>query len=375
MRIAVPTEIKDSEFRAAADADMVHELVRAGNSVTVQAGAGTGSGVSDEQYRKAGATVVEGAEAVWDDAELVLKVKELLPCEYRYLRPDLTLFTYLHLAADESLTRALMESGATAIAYETVTGPLGGLPLLAPMSEIAGRMSVPIGAAHLMSYGGGSGVLLSGVPGTRRGKVAVIGGGTAGQSAAMMAVGLGAEVTVLDISLNRLRQLEGMFGSRVNLLASNQDAIARAVSEADLVIGSVLIPGAKAPKLVTNDMVAQMRPGSVLVDIAIDQGGCFEGSHPTKHTDPTFEVNGAIFYCVANMPGAYPQTATAALTNATLPYVLEIAGRGVQTALLSDPGLSDGVNTFRGHLVNQKVAAAFDLPWTPLKLDGRLIED
>ncbi len=369
MRIAVPKEIMDSEFRAAADAEMVQELVTAGNTVTVQAGAGLGSGVSDADYRAAGAKVTDNVDEVWGSAELVLKVKEPLPQEYRYLHPGLTIFTFLHLAADESLTHALLRSGATAIAYETVTGPDGGLPLLAPMSEIAGRMSVPVGACHLMRYDGGSGVLLSGVPGTRHGRVAIIGGGTAGQSAAMMAVGMGAEVSVLDISLERLRQLEARFGSRVNLLASNEAAIAREVAEADLVIGSVLIPGAKAPKLVTNEMVANMRPGSVLVDIAIDQGGCLEGSRPTSHGDPTFELNGAIFYGVGNMPGAYPQTSTAALTNATLPYVLELSRRGIRGAIEADRGLAAGVNIYQGVLVNDKVAQAFGLPWEKLAID------
>jgi alanine dehydrogenase len=361
MRIGVPTEIKNNEFRVAATPAGVAELAMHGHEVLVQAGAGTGSAFTDEEYRSAGATVLADAAAVWGDAEVVLKVKEPVPAEYPLLREGQTLFTYLHLAADRPLTTALVESGATAIAYETVQLPDRSLPLLSPMSEIAGRLSAQVGAHHLMRANGGRGLLLGGVPGTPKGRVVVIGGGVAGEHAATIALGMGAEVTVFDISLPRLRALDARFDGRVTTLRSNPLAIAEAVADADLVIGSVLIPGASAPKLVTDAMVAGMRAGSVLVDIAIDQGGCFEGSRPTTHDDPTFAVHDAVYYCVANMPGAVPRTSTIALTNATLPYAVAIADQGWERALEADPALARGLNVHAGRVTNEAVAAAHGL--------------
>lgn len=361
MRIGVPTEIKNNEFRVAATPAGVAELSLHGHEVLVQAGAGAGSAFTDDEYRAAGATVVDEAAAVWERAETVLKVKEPVAAEYPLLREGQTLFTYLHLAADRPLTTALVESGATAIAYETVQLPDRSLPLLSPMSEIAGRLSAQVGAHHLMRANGGRGLLLGGVPGTPKGRVVVIGGGVAGEHAAMIALGMGAEVTVFDISLPRLRALDARFDGRVTTLRSNPLAIAEAVADADLVIGSVLIPGASAPKLVTDAMVAEMRAGSVLVDIAIDQGGCFEGSRPTTHDDPTFAVHDAVYYCVANMPGAVPRTSTIALTNATLPYAVAIADQGWERALEADPALARGLNVHAGRLTNEAVAAAHGL--------------
>lgn len=361
MRIGVPTEIKNNEFRVAATPAGVAELSLHGHEVLVQAGAGAGSAFTDDEYRAAGATVVDEAAAVWERAETVLKVKEPVAAEYPLLREGQTLFTYLHLAADRPLTTALVESGATAIAYETVQLPDRSLPLLSPMSEIAGRLSAQVGANHLMRANGGRGLLLGGVPGTPKGRVVVIGGGVAGEHAATIALGMGAEVTVFDISLPRLRALDARFDGRVTTLRSNPLAIAEAVADADLVIGSVLIPGASAPKLVTDAMVAEMRAGSVLVDIAIDQGGCFEGSRPTTHDDPTFAVHDAVYYCVANMPGAVPRTSTIALTNATLPYAVAIADQGWERALGADPALARGLNVHAGRVTNEAVAAAHGL--------------
>lgn len=361
MLIGVPTEVKNNEYRVAATPAGVGELALHGHDVLVQAGAGAGSSFSDDEYRAAGATVVDTAAEVWERAELVLKVKEPVASEYGSIRPDQVLFTYLHLAADRPLTDALVASGATAIAYETVQLPDRSLPLLSPMSEIAGRLSVQVGADQLMRTKGGRGLLLGGVPGTPRGRVVVIGGGVAGEHAATMALGLGAEVTVFDISLPRLRALDARFDGRITTLRSSSHAIADALREADLVVGSVLIPGASAPKLVTDAMVADMRQGSVLVDIAIDQGGCFEGSRPTTHDDPTFRVHDAVYYCVANMPGAVPRTSTISLTNATLPYALAIADQGWAQATEADPALAKGVNVHAGRVVNEAVAAAHGL--------------
>ncbi|OII39558.1 alanine dehydrogenase [Curtobacterium sp. MMLR14_010] len=361
MRIGVPTEIKNNEFRVAVTPAGVGELTSHGHQVLVQAGAGDGSSFPDAEYVAAGATIVPGAAEVWADAELVLKVKEPVASEYDSIRPGQVLFTYLHLAADRALTTALTASGATAIAYETVQLPDRSLPLLSPMSEIAGRLSAQVGANHLMRANGGRGLLLGGVPGTPKGRVVVIGGGVAGEHAAAMALGLGAEVTVFDISLPRLRALDARFDGRITTLRSSSHAIASALREADLVIGSVLIPGASAPKLVTDAMVADMRPGSVLVDIAIDQGGCFEGSRPTTHDDPTFAVHDAVYYCVANMPGAVPRTSTIALTNATLPYALAIADQGWAAAMESDAALARGLNVHDGRVTNESVAAAHGL--------------
>lgn len=362
MRIGIPTEIKNNENRVAATPGWVHELVRHGHEVLVQAGAGSGSGNTDEAYRSAGATIASDAASVWAAGDLLLKVKEPVAAEYDLLRPDQTLFTYLHLAADRALTDALMAAGTTAIAYETVQLPNRSLPLLQPMSEVAGRLSTQVGAYHLMRAAGGRGILLGGVPGTPKAKVVVIGGGVAGEHAAANALGMQADVTIIDISIPRLRELENRFSGQIQTRPSSAYEIAEQLRDADLVIGSVLIPGAQAPKLVTDTMVADMKPGSVLVDIAIDQGGCFEGSRPTTHDDPTFRVHDSLYYCVANMPGAVPETSTRALTNATLRYALAIADQGVGSAIGADPALRAGVNVHAGAVTNAGVAAAFGLP-------------
>ena len=359
MRISVPTEVKNNEFRVAITAAGVHELVAHGHEVTVQAGAGEGSFITDAEYEAAGATIAPDAAATWAAGDLVLKVKEPITQEYGFLRKDLVLFTYLHLAADEALTNALMEAGTTAIAYETVQPDGGGLPLLAPMSEIAGRLSTQVGAHSLLKAGGGRGILLSGVPGVERANVVVIGAGVAGTNAARMALGLGATVEVIDINSPRLRQIDETFAGAIGTKVSNTYEITKSLASADLVIGSVLIPGKKAPKLVTDEMVAGMKPGSVLVDIAIDQGGCFENSRPTTHDDPTFTVHNSVYYCVANMPGAVPNTATAALTNATLPFAVKIADQGWHQALSNDAALARGLNIHNGHVTNDNVAEAF----------------
>lgn len=360
MLIGVPTEVKNNEFRVALTHGGVTELVRRGHQVMVQAGAGVGSGITDEQYRTAGAELVEDPDELWQRAELLLKVKEPVAEEYHRLRQGQVLFTYLHLAASPECTRAVLESGTTAIAYETVTRGRT-LPLLAPMSQVAGRLAPLAGAYHLTQAHGGSGVLMGGVPGTRRARVAVIGGGVAGEAAGVIAAGMGADVTILDISLDRLAQLDSVHQGRLRTLASSHLNIAEQVIAADLVIGSVLIPGAAAPKLVTAEMVEQMKPGSVLVDIAIDQGGCFEDSHPTTHDDPTFEVHDSIFYCVANMPGAVPATSTQALTNATLPYTLRIADAGWKAALGADEALAKGLATHAGSLYSAPVGEALGI--------------
>lgn len=361
MRVAVPSEIKNNEYRVAITPAGVHELVAAGHTVTVQTGAGLGSSITDQEYVTAGALIAPDAASTWAAGDLVLKVKEPIASEYGFLRAGLTLFTYLHLAADLELTKVLVANGVTAIAYETVQLPSRQLPLLAPMSEVAGRLSVLVGAQTLMRQNGGNGTLLGGVPGTRPAKVVVLGGGVAGTNAVAMAVGLGAEVTVLDNNINRLRELDHHYAGRLKTIASNAFEIDKAVTEADLVIGSVLIPGAKAPKLVTNDHVQRMRPGSVLVDIAIDQGGCFADSKPTTHSDPTFKVHDAVFYCVANMPGAVPHTSTYALTNATLPYAKALANKGWLKACQDDASLALGLNTHGGKLTNEAVATAHSL--------------
>lgn len=366
MRISVPTEIKNNEYRVALTPAGVHDLAAAGHEVFVQRGAGAGSSMADAEYEDAGATLLDDAAEVWARAELLLKVKEPIASEYGHFRSDLVLFTYLHLAADRPLTERLVADGVTAIAYETVQLPGGGLPLLAPMSEVAGRLAPTVGAATLMRSAGGLGLLMSGVPGTRPATVSVIGGGVAGANAAVIAAGLGADVTIFDTNIQRLRFLDDHFQGRVKTASSNPLDLDRAVVASDLVIGSVLIPGAKAPKLVTNDMVARMRPGSVLVDIAVDQGGCFEDTRPTTHADPTFPVHGSVFYCVANMPGAVPNTSTSALTNATLPYVRKIAALGWERALGADPALAAGLNTAGGGVVNAGVAEAHGLASAPL---------
>nr|WP_314841189.1 alanine dehydrogenase [uncultured Microbacterium sp.] len=361
MKIGVPTEVKNNENRTSLTPAGADRLTHEGHRVLVQSGAGVGSGISDDAYRAAGAEIVDTAEEAWGRAEMVIKVKEPIAQEYGFLRSDLTLFTYLHLAADRPLTTALVDAGTTAVAYETVQLPDRSLPLLVPMSEIAGRLSVTVGSHSLMRSAGGRGVLMGGIAGTPRAKTVVIGGGVAGEHAAANALGLGAKVTVIDISLPRLRELEHRYGGALETRASSRYDIAEELAGADLVIGSVLIPGAAAPKLVTDEMVAAMRPGSVLVDIAIDQGGCFEGSRPTTHDDPTFAVHDSIYYCVANMPGAVPETATRALTNATLPYVSAIANKGWERAASDDPALAKGLNVQSGRVVLEAVARAHGL--------------
>ena len=364
MIIGIPKEIKNNEFRVAITPAGVSEFVARGHLVVVETGAGVGSGIPDETYVAAGARIAATADETWAAADLVLKVKEPIAAEYHRMRKDQILFTYLHLAASRECTEALLAAGTTAIAYETVTSG-HALPLLAPMSEVAGRLAAQIGAVHLQQPSGGAGILMGGVPGTRPAKVVVIGGGVAGENAAVIAAGMGADVTIIDISLARLKEIDTAHNGRIKTLASSQFTIAAEVAAADLVIGSVLIPGAAAPKLVTLEMVSKMRPGSVLVDIAIDQGGCFEGSRPTTHAEPTFKVHDAVYYCVANMPGAVPQTSTAALTNATLPYALKIASKGWRAALREDAGLAAGLNVHAGHVTFAPVAEAHGLEYTP----------
>lgn len=366
MRVGIPTEIKNNEYRVAITEAGVVELTRRGHEVVVQSGAGLGSAITDEAYTAAGATIVGSATEVWSQADMILKVKEPIESEYALLREGQILFTYLHLAASRPCTDAILAARSTAIAYETVQLANRALPLLAPMSEVAGRLSAQIGAYQLMKPAGGRGVLLGGVTATRKAKTVVIGGGAAGEQAARVAHGMGSDVTVIDISVPRLKQLEDAFNGGIQTRTSNAHNIAEALRDADLVIGSVLIPGEKAPKLVTDAMVADMKPGSVLVDIAIDQGGCFENSRPTTHDDPTFPVHNSIYYCVANMPGAVPETSTAALTNATLPYIVQIAERGWKSALAADEALAKGLNAHDGIITNQGVAEAFpDLTYRP----------
>lgn len=361
MLIGVPTEVKNNEYRVAATPAGVGELVALGHEVLVEKGAGLGSAFEDAEYATEGAQIVESAEEVWARSEMILKVKEPIASEYSLIREDHIIFTYLHLAADRPLTEALVASGATAIAYETVQLTNHSLPLLSPMSVIAGRLSAQVGANQLMKTNGGRGLLLGGIPGVPRGRTVVVGGGTAGENAAANALGLGAEVTVLDVNLPRLAELEARFDGHITTLRSSPHTVAEAVQDADLVIGSVLIPGAAAPKLVTDDMVAGMKPGSVLVDIAIDQGGCFEGSRPTTHDDPTYAVHNSTYYCVANMPGAVPRTSTIALTNATISYAIAIAEKGWEQAVADDKALAKGLNIQGGKVVNRAVAAAHGL--------------
>ncbi len=366
MRIGVPTEIKSQENRVAITPAGVDHLFRRGHDVLVQSGAGLGSAITDDAYRLAGATILDSAAEVWGAAELLLKVKEPVAAEYPLLRADQVLFTYLHLAADRPQTEALLASGTTAIAYETVQTDAGGLPLLRPMSEVAGRLSVLAGAGALLAHAGGDGVLLPGVPGVVPGKVVVIGGGVAGLNAAQIAHGLRADVTILDISTDRLVQLDSEFSGQVRTRMSTAYAIEAAIRDADLVIGSVLVPGARAPRLVTNEMVACAKPGAVFVDIAVDQGGCFADTHPTTHADPTYRVHDAVFYAVANMPGAVPVTSTYALTNATLPYVTTLADLGWRAALASNRALARGLSTVAGTLTSAPVAEAWGHDHTPV---------
>ena len=366
MRVGIPTEIKNNENRVAITPSGANELVRRGHEVIIEAGAGLGSAITDADFIAAGASIVGSADEIWQQADMVLKVKEPIAAEYGRMREGQVLFTYLHLAASRSCTEAIMKSGTTAIAYETVQLDNRSLPLLAPMSEVAGRLSAQIGAYQLMKPSGGRGVLLGGVTATRKAKVVVIGGGVAGENAATIALGMGADVTIIDVSLPRLKQLETQYGERIQTRTSSAHTIAEQLRDADLVIGSVLIPGEKAPKLVTDEMVSQMKHGSVLVDIAIDQGGCFENSVPTTHDNPTFQVHNSIYYCVANMPGAVPETSTVALTNATMPYVVALAEKGWVQALRDDAALAKGLNAHQGVITNAGVAQALNLEFTPV---------
>ncbi len=367
MRIGVPKEIKVHEYRVGLTPASVAELVAHGHELFVETKAGQGIDCPDSAYEKAGATILADAKSVFDTAEMIVKVKEPQPQEIAMLRPGQILFTYLHLAADKDQALGLMKSGAVCIAYETVTGKNGSLPLLKPMSEVAGRMSVQVGAHYLEKEQGGRGVLLGGVPGVAPAKVAILGGGVSGVNAAQMATGMRADVTIYDINNDRLAELDMFFSSQIKTAYASRAAIASAVKEAELVIGAVLVPGAAAPKLVTREMLKTMKRGSVLVDIAIDQGGCFETSHPTTHADPVYEVDGIIHYCVANMPGAVARTSAFALNNATLPFVLKIANLGAQQAMKEDPNLANGLNVSDGKIRNEAVAEALDLPYDPVE--------
>jgi len=372
VRIGVAKEIKSREYRVALTPAGALELVQRGHEVVVEHGAGVGSGFADEAYTAVGARLV-GVEEVWAAPDLLLKVKEPIEAEYPRLRDGLTLFTYLHIAADEPLTRALLDTGVTGVAYETVETADRRLPLLAPMSEVAGRLAPQMGAWALEKAHGGRGILLGGVPGVPPARVVVLGGGVVGLNAAIIALGMQADVWVLDKSVDRMRELEIALDGRVTLAMSNRLQIEEVIPDADMVIGAVLIPGAVAPKLVTRDMLRLMRPGSVLVDVAIDQGGCFETSHATTHDDPVFEVDGIVHYCVANMPGAVPVTSTKALTNVTLPYAEAIADKGLARAFADDPALAKGVNTMNGRLTYQAVGEAHGLTYTPLEDAGRAL--
>lgn len=367
MIIGIPKEIKDNENRIANSPAGVHALTNAGHQVLVEKGAGLGSGFTDADYQAVGAQIIDTAEQVWSRADMIMKVKEPLEPEFQYFREGLILFTYLHLAPEPALTKALIDNKVIAIAYETIQLDNGALPLLTPMSEVAGRMSVQIGAQFLEKPHGGKGVLLGGVPGVAPGRVVIVGGGIVGTNAAKMAIGLGAHVTLIDINPDRLRQLDDQFAGRLQTLMSNSYNIAESVKQADLVIGAVLIPGARAPKLVTEEMVKQMTPGSVIVDVAIDQGGTIETSdRVTTHSNPTYVKHGVVHYAVANMPGAVPRTSTIALTNATSPYALQIANKGYQAAITQNRALAKGVNVIQGAVTYEAVANALSLPYTPL---------
>ena len=366
VKVGVPSEVKNHEYRVAITPVGVNELRSHGHEVLIQAGAGLGSSITDDDFRSQGAQIIDSADDVWGEADMVLKVKEPVATEYHRMREGLTLFTYLHLAADQPLTDELVSRKVTAIAYETVQLPSGLLPLLYPMSEVAGCLAPQVGAYSMMKAQGGRGVLMGGVGGVANAKVVVLGAGVAGQNAANIALGMGAEVTLLDTDLDKLRMSFWRYDNRVRQIASSSLSVREEVLKADMVIGTVLIPGAKAPKLVTTDMVAEMKPGSVLVDVAIDQGGCFEGSRPTTHADPTFTVHNSTYYCVANMPGAVPNTSTWALTNATLPYAVRLANHGWRQALTDSPALALGLNTHAGQVTYQGVADAFGMPCTPV---------
>src|SRR4051795_4856827 len=366
MRVGIPREIKDNEYRVAITPAGAHELVAAGHTVFLEKEAGVGSSIPDADFTAAGAEILGSADDVWGEADLVLKVKEPIAEEYHRMRRGQTLFTYLHLAASAECTKALVESGITAIAYETVQLADGSLPLLAPMSEVAGRLAPQVGAYHLMRQGGGRGTLMGGVSGVYAAKVVVIGAGVSGMNAAAIALGMQAEVLLLDRNVARLRQMDAIYQGHCQTVASNAYEVERAVLDADLVIGAVLVPGAKAPKIISNELVSRMKPGSVLVDISIDQGGCFEDSRPTTHAEPTYPVHNSVFYCVANMPGAVPHTSTYALTNVTLPYAVSLADKGWQQACRDDHSLALGLNTYAGSLTNSPVASAHDFDATSL---------
>jgi alanine dehydrogenase len=366
--IGIPKEIKDNEYRVSMTPSGAHQLNEHGHTVLVETGAGEGSYFSDEDFAAAGAKIIPSAEEVWTQANMIVKVKEPLPGEYKYLRPDLVLFTYLHLAAAETLTLTMMKSGVTGVAYETVELPNGALPLLTPMSEVAGRMAIQVGAHYLERPAGGRGKLLGGIPGVQPAKVVVVGGGVVGTNAVQMALGMGARVILMDINVDRLRALSEILHGNFETLASTPFSVARTVRTADLLIGAVLVKGAKAPKVVTREMVSTMKPGSVIVDVAVDQGGCVETTHATSHSDPTYYVDGVLHYCVANMPGAVPRTSTNGLSNATLPYVIELADKGFEAAVTADKSLALGVNIHQGKVTYQAVAEAFGLAYTPLRV-------
>lgn len=366
MLVGVPKEIKTREYRVGMTPAGVRALVGHGHKVLVETGAGEGSGISDDAYQRAGAVIVRSAAEAWG-AEMVVKVKEPLPSEYGYFRPGLLLYTYLHLAAEPELTKALVTQGVTGVAYETIQLEDGSLPLLRPMSEVAGRMATQVGASCLEKERGGKGVLLGGVPGTRRGRVVILGGGVVGKNAATIAVGMGAQVTVLDVRGETLSHLEDVFGGAVETLYSNAENIEAACERADLVIGAVLVPGARAPQLVTEQLIRRMEKGTVVVDVAVDQGGCIATCRPTTHDDPTYEVHGVVHYCVANMPGAVSQTSTWALTNTTIGYAVAIADRGIVAAAKADRALALGINTYRGQVTYGPVAAAHRLEYVPVE--------
>lgn len=370
MIVGVPKEIKDNEYRVSMTPGGVHQLVDHGHTVLVEKAAGEGSHFPDQDFAGAGARIVPSAAEVWGQANLVVKVKEPLPGEYNYLRSDLLLFTYLHLAADEALTRAMTDSGVTGIAYETVELANGSLPLLTPMSEVAGRMSIQVGAHYLERHAGGRGKLLGGIPGVRPASVVIIGGGVVGINAAQMALGMGARVTLMDINLDRLRTLTEVLHGNFETVAANPYSVARAVRYADLLVGAVLVKGAKAPQLVTRKMVSDMKPGSVIIDVAVDQGGCVETTQPTSHSEPTYFVDGVLHYCVPNMPGAVPRTSTIGLSNATLPYIIKLADKGFKEAVAADKAFALGVNTDQGHITYKAVAEAFGMPYKPLIINN-----
>ena len=366
MIVGLPKEIKDNEYRVGLTPAGVRALTDAGHQVIVEKGAGEGSGFEDPLYQRAGGRLIDSADDVWKTADMIVKVKEPIAPEYSRMREGQLLFTYLHLAPDHELTKQLIDRKVTGIAYETITDRRGTLPLLTPMSEVAGRMAIQVGAHYLEKMSGGRGILLGGVPGVPAARVVIIGGGVVGTNAAKIAVGMGAHVTIIDNNLDRLREFDDIFLSKISTLASSAYMIHDAISQADLIVGAVLVPGAAAPKLVTKSMLKEVPNGAVIVDVAVDQGGCIETTHPTTHSNPTYYVEGVLHYCVANMPGAVPRTSTFALTNATLPYAVKLANKGFLHAIASDPGLKEGVNTFAGACTYEAVALDQEIPYTPL---------